>query len=240
MKKLNKIVLLSPTWVYSPHVLKNTRESNRAKTKLNLAFEHLNSMGVEVMVVHGKKDTYVKYLLSLSLCRRIKNCVEWYPNEGDHDNIIECYRTKLYKKLKVFLKESTPKKKEEKSLESNFGSLVNEVSTPMFENNNKFLQPKQMSFSNIGVGNNSKEESKESVTGCGTFRPGDIVPSFTNEPYNSLTSSKVKLSITKDGSINCEGDGFTFIDRNLKEKIVTSYNQGTFINEGGKITIDIN
>ena len=100
--KINNIIAISPTWVFTPMILRSSEESNKAKKEINQIFELLNRFNIPVLVVHGKKDNYVKYLLSLSLTRRINKVMEWYPKDGKHLNILETMRTKLFIKMSNF------------------------------------------------------------------------------------------------------------------------------------------
>lgn len=102
-QKVIDIVAISPTWVFSPSSLKTSSHGfAQSKKKINEAFEIINQLGLPVFVIHGKEDKYVKYLLSLSLTRRIKKIMEWYPKKGKHLNIITTYRSKLYIKMMNF------------------------------------------------------------------------------------------------------------------------------------------
>lgn len=100
--KINNIIAISPTWVFTPMILRSSEESNKAKKEINQIFELINRFNIPVLVVHGKKDNYVKYLLSLSLTRRINKVMEWYPKDGKHLNILETMRTKLFIKMSNF------------------------------------------------------------------------------------------------------------------------------------------
>lgn len=37
------------------------------------------------------------------MAKKAKNVVEWYPNEGTHNNILDMYRKKFYEKTKLFM-----------------------------------------------------------------------------------------------------------------------------------------
>lgn len=133
-QKVMDIVAVSPTWVFSPTSLKtSSNESNQNKKKINETFEIINQLEIPVFIIHGKEDKYVKYLLSLSLTRRIKKIMEWYPKKGKHLNIITTYRSKLYSKMMNFYlgfygKNSIKGK--------NFSYLSNDTSFNKFSHNN--------------------------------------------------------------------------------------------------------
>ena len=133
-QKIMDIVAISPTWVFSPTSLKtSSNESNQNKKKINETFEIINQLEIPVFIIHGKEDKYVKYLLSLSLTRRIKKIMEWYPKKGKHLNIITTYRSKLYSKMMNFYlgfygKNSIKGK--------NFSYLSNDTSFNKFSHNN--------------------------------------------------------------------------------------------------------
>lgn len=219
--KINNIIAISPTWVFSPLILRSSEESNKAKKKINQIFELINRFNIPVLVVHGKKDNYVKYLLSLSLTRRINKVMEWYPKEGKHLNIIETMRTKLYIKISNFFMGFYGKKNMSiinKNGNNNNNNLLdtsnndniqptskNVDETPIFDakkinTSSKVsagdyvvsFNPEKVSNENEDNDSNGKEEL------YGTFMPGDVVPSTTN-PTNSIVKSNVN-------------NGFTFVD----------------------------
>lgn len=133
-QKVIDIVAISPTWVFSSTSLKtSSNESNQNKKKINETFEIINQLEIPVFIIHGKEDKYVKYLLSLSLTRRIQKIMEWYPKKGKHLNIITTYRSKLYSKMMNFYLGFYGKNSQKGK---NFSYLSNNTSFNKFSNNN--------------------------------------------------------------------------------------------------------
>ena len=65
--------------------------------------ENLEMIKCPVFIIHSRKDTVFNYHHSVNLGMKIKNLFEWYPNTGDHYNIIKKNRTKFLTKIKMFV-----------------------------------------------------------------------------------------------------------------------------------------
>lgn len=105
-KKIKAIILISPTWVYNLADLKHLKNSNKIKADVDKFLRNVNLYNIPVFIIHGKKDSKVKYFLSLSFSQQIKNKIEWFPKNGNHLEIINTHRTKLLIKIKQFLKDN--------------------------------------------------------------------------------------------------------------------------------------
>ena len=104
--KIKAIILISPTWVYNLADLKHLKNSNKIKADVDKFLRNVNLYNIPVFIIHGKKDTKVKYFLSLSFSQQIKKKFEWFPKNGNHFDIINTYRTKLLIKIKQFLNDN--------------------------------------------------------------------------------------------------------------------------------------
>lgn len=114
--KLKAIILLSPTWIYNLEDLKNLKNSINIKGDVDKFIKNVNLYNIPVFIIHGKKDTKVKYFLSLSFSQQIKNKTEWFPKNGTHLGIINEHRAKLLIRIKQFLLMNNFLKKNEKDL----------------------------------------------------------------------------------------------------------------------------
>ena len=203
-QKVMDIVAISPTWVFSPTSLKtSSNESNQNKKKINETFEIINQLEIPVFIIHGKEDKYVKYLLSLSLTRRIKKIMEWYPKKGKHLNIITTYRSKLYSKMMNFYlgfygKNSIKGK--------NFSYLSNDTSFNKFSHNNNLstfstFEGHFGQFKNENVQITDKNINTQIVDETPMFERKTIQKN--KEPLiedNLLTTKNQKLSSLKSSS----------------------------------------
>ena len=100
--KIKSIICLSPTWVFDVSDLKSSSKIRNEKLKLYNIFNRINQAKIPLFVIHGKNDTVVKYMMTVSLMRRISNVIEWYPKRGKHLSILNEYRGKMYSKIKNF------------------------------------------------------------------------------------------------------------------------------------------
>ena len=70
--KIKAIILISPTWVYNLADLKHLKNSVKIKNDVDKFIKNVNLYNIPVFIIHGKKDTTVKYFLSLSFSQQIK------------------------------------------------------------------------------------------------------------------------------------------------------------------------
>ena len=122
------------------------------------------------LIIHGKEDKFFKYMLSMSISKRLENVSEWYPNHGNHFNIIENikYRRKAMNKIKKMIYNSNinneedigsvtanfinvPKNDDNDNINFENGSDSNEnstnnISNDKYDNNNNNIQNYDQSF----------------------------------------------------------------------------------------------
>ena len=99
IKKINSITIISPIW----YKMIESNKRNFMNSLLNSEmFKNYLNIKIPNLIIHGKEDKYFKYMLSMSLSKRLENVGEWYPNHGTHFNIIENikYRRKSMNKIK--------------------------------------------------------------------------------------------------------------------------------------------
>ena len=152
-KKINKIksfIMISPTWKFSyvSEIIKNKKGGiTKIKQSLNIFFSIVNQQKINIFLIHGKKDIYVKYFLTLSLSQRIDNLTEWYPKNGTHYKLIDEYRTKLLFKIKTYLN-------------SNYSLLTIKKTNKNKNNKNevKYLNKKIYTKTKVKIDTNKEEE----------------------------------------------------------------------------------
>ena len=214
--KLKHIVIVSPTWVFSPSFLKKSIGNRTlkavSKKKTDSIVEALKQLQLPTLIAHGKQDNVVKYLLSISLSAKLPNTLEWYPKNGSHYDLLDVkYRRKLYQKLKECLimnngvlgfKKTNNNYSLQQSgnfdtnLFSEMGKLnLNE--TDNYDNNDWSIKQ------TVDFGNRIQNTNDE-----GTFKPTNTIQrnnNFVGSNYGSKTS-----------------EGFTFHD-NPKPNYVSSF-----------------
>ena len=208
-KKINKIksfIMISPTWKYNyvGEVIKNKKGGiNKLKRALNTFFTTVNEQKINMFLIHGKQDNYVKYFLTLSLSQRIEYLSEWYPKNGTHFDIIKDYRAKLLTKLKFYLNNnysltSLQDQDNDNSKKQDIFNLINkndEVHDKTLEEEDNSFQIFKENLNNLNMNDFEKEEyiiDDNSILYCEnksnmdkdeimTFDEGDLIPTFTDK-----------------------------------------------------------
>ena len=200
IKKVNKIkafIMISPTWKfnYVSDTIKNKKIGiNKVKNLFNVFFTVVNKEKINIFLIHGKQDYYVKYFLTLSFSQRIDYLTEWYPKNGTHFDIIIEYRTKLLYKIKNYINNSytlsTFKTKNNiNNKNKKVCNILNENN--QLENNNIGKLPYIQSFKNnnlLYININEFEEEDNIIDNNSilnndnneiiSFKGGDLIPSF--------------------------------------------------------------
>ena len=104
--KIYSIILISPCWFFNQNNSKSIRKTNKIKKTIYNIFFYLKDKNIPIFLIHGKNDNVVRYLLSLSLAKRMCNAIEWYPSDGTHFNLINNCRIKFLIKVKKFIYEN--------------------------------------------------------------------------------------------------------------------------------------
>ena len=212
IKKLDKIksfIMISPTWKFnyaSSNIKDKNGGTNKIKRDLNTFFTTVNNQKIKIFLIHGKQDHYVKYFLTLSFSQRIEYISEWYPNYGNHFDIIKEYRTKLLNKIKVYLNnnyslaslksQSKINEKEIKFEELNENKKEENNSNNNVENNsNNLKHVNELEKEHHGINNNSiiYHDSFMNVNIFVSFKEGDLIPSF--DPKKDENKNLLKGSV---------------------------------------------
>lgn len=218
--KLKHIIIVSPTWVFSPIFLRNSMNNRVLKTvskkKTDSIVEALKQLQLPTLIAHGKKDNIVKYLLSISISAKLPNTLEWYPKNGNHYDLLDNkYRRKLYQKLNECLIKNNGvlgfKKTNNNYSLQNSGAgfdpnLISEMGKGMLNetdimgyDNNDWSTKQTVDFGNR-IQNSMNDE--------GTFKPTN-----TMQKSNNFVGSNIGSKMS---------EGFTFHD-NQKQNFVSSF-----------------
>ena len=63
----------------------------------------IKNVDCPVLLIHGKLDDIIPYEHIDFFSKNIKECVKWFPEKGNHNNIICDLRSKYYKIVKNFI-----------------------------------------------------------------------------------------------------------------------------------------
>lgn len=211
-KKLNKIksfIMISPTWKFSyvSENIRNKRGGIKRLTKyLDTFFSVVNQQKISLFLIHGKKDYFVKYYLTLSLSQRIENLTVWYPKNGNHYGIVNECRTKLLSKIKNYLNNgyslpSSNKKmmdKKNQSFEFYNESLEKSdvIDTSDITNKSNFIYMTEFEKEEYAIedddiiynGNKLTSDDNCDNNDIISFKGGDLVPSYKDNNKIRLLS----------------------------------------------------
>ena len=189
IKKIKAFILISPTWIFNIHLIRYVRHSEKFKDNLDYFFNTVNKEKISVFIIHGKKDTNIKYFLSLSLSERINQLSEWYPKNGTHLKILVDCRTKLLKKLKNFFNNNYTLTTTKKKVKINFDELDSDSENSECETGEYFkFDLIETDLKNFIDEENEIINEKNIIYGEEinnleiSFRDGDIAPSFYDKP----------------------------------------------------------
>ena len=177
--KIKAMILISPTWVYNLADLKHLKNSNKIKADVDKFLRNVNLYNIPVFIIHGKKDSKVKYFLSLSFSQQIKKKFEWFPKNGNHLEIINTHRTKLLIKIKQFLNDNDLLKPVE-----NDPFLISKSNIKEFNENE--AHNGQMDFDSIDnsqipqFGTSNKKDKKDDDN-YGNYNNNDILEKSKNK-----------------------------------------------------------
>ena len=101
--KIKSIIIISPCWFFNLDDSKSIGKTNKMKQSMDKLFITLRDKNIKIFLIHGKNDNVVRYLISLSLAKRMYNVIEWYPNNGTHYNLINNTRNKFLFLVKNFI-----------------------------------------------------------------------------------------------------------------------------------------
>ena len=118
---LGGIILLSPLGAGVKVVnLKNINNfDDLAKVKMIDGY-NLQDISCSVFIIHGMKDTVIPQISSEEMSKKLSKASCWFPENGDHTNILIDYRFKFYSKCMFFLSNLLYNFSEEESTSMNF------------------------------------------------------------------------------------------------------------------------
>ena len=199
LKKIKSFIMISPTWKFSyvSENIRNKRGGIKRLTKyLDTFFSVVNQQKINIFLIHGKKDYFVKYYLTLSLSQRIEKLTVWYPKNGNHYGIVNECRTKLLSKIKNYLyneyslPSSNKKKLDKKSQIMEFGNESLEksdiIDTSDLTNKSNFIYLTEFEKEEYNIedadiiynGNKCTSNDNCDNYDAMSFKGGDLIPSF--------------------------------------------------------------
>ena len=180
IKKINSIIIISPIW----YKMIESNKRNFMNTILNSdMFQNYINIKIPNLIIHGKEDKYFKYMLSMALAKRLESVSEWYPNHGNHFNIIEKikYKRKSMNKMKKIIYNSNISYGDEtESITANF---INVSKNNNMDDNINF---ENGSDSNDNSTNNISNEKNDNIVNYQNYEQSFCIkPNENNNNQNN-------------------------------------------------------
>ena len=220
--KIKSIIIISPCWFFNLDNSKSIGKTNKMKQSMDKLFITLRDKGIRTFLIHGKNDNVVRYLISLSLAKRMYNVIEWYPKEGTHYNLINNTRNEFLILVKKFISGNVEiqNKKLKRNTINFFKNKENQLNNS--ENNNLYL-----SDCDINTNFNIMNENKKNIHNLSNEL--NITPAFDYQDNCDLIAENL---ISDDITIN----------QNNEDNLDTGsfFNKNMIINSKEKGNVNIN
>ena len=201
IKKINSIIIISPIW----YKMIESNKRNFMNTILNSdMFQNYINIKIPNLIIHGKEDKYFKYMLSMALAKRLESVSEWYPNHGNHFNIIEKikYKRKSMNKMKKIIYNSNISYGDEtESITANF---INVSKNNNMDDNINF---ENGSDSNDNSTNNISNEKNDNIVNYQNYEQSFCIK--PNENNNNQNNNQT-FYINKNENNNNQNNNQTF------------------------------
>ena len=201
IKKINSIIIISPIW----YKMIESNKRNFMNTILNSdMFQNYINIKIPNLIIHGKEDKYFKYMLSMALAKRLESVSEWYPNHGNHFNIIEKikYKRKSMNKMKKIIYNSNISYGDEtESITANF---INVSKNNNMDDNINF---ENGSDSNDNSTNNISNEKNDNIVNYQNYEQSFCIK--PNENNNNQNNNQT-FYINKNENNNNQNNDQTF------------------------------
>ena len=220
--KIKSIIIISPCWIFDLSDSKSIGKTNKMKQSMDKLFITLRDKGIRTFLIHGKNDNVVRYLISLSLAKRMYNVIEWYPKEGTHYNLINNTRNEFLILVKKFISGNV--EIQNKKLKRNTINFFKNKENQLNNSENKYLN---LSDTEININLNIMNENKKNIHNLSNEL--NITPAFDYQDNCDLIAENL---ISDDITIN----------QNNEDNLDTGsfFNKNMIINSKEKGNVNIN
>ena len=220
--KIKSIIIISPCWIFDLSNSKSIGKTNKMKQSMDKLFITLRDKGIRTFLIHGKNDNVVRYLISLSLAKRMYNVIEWYPKEGTHYNLINNTRNEFLILVKKFISGNV--EIQNKKLKRNTINFFKNKENQLNNSENKYLN---LSDTEINTNLNIMNENKKNIHNLSNEL--NITPAFDYQDNCDLIAENL---ISDDITIN----------QNNEDNLDTGsfFNKNMIINSKEKGNVNIN
>jgi hypothetical protein len=215
-KYVKGIILLSPISSGLKIALNNYDSSKYKEIDVFCNDLKIDQISVPIYIIHGQEDELIKVKHCQNMAKKAKRVKEWYPVEGNHNNIIQRYRYKFYSNVKNFLEIINEYAYDELTAKNNTNKETNNYandSIPSFFNYNNNLcynvdtsaspynqtyMQQQKNFENISI--------KSSVKTINNKHKKDSSRKYVNNELKESMISDKKSLHNKNYSFNFKKD----------------------------------
>ncbi len=207
--KVKSMIIISPCWIFDLDNSKSIEKTNKMKQSMDKIFTLLRNKNIKIFLIHGKNDNIVRYLISLSLAKRMYNVFEWYPNEGTHYNLINNTRNEFLILVKKFISGNV--EIQNKKLKRNTINFFKNKENQLNNSENKYLN---LSDTEINTNLNIMNENKKNIHNLSNEL--NITPAFDYQDNCDLIAENL---ISDDITINQNNednlDTGSFFNKNM-------------------------
>jgi hypothetical protein len=104
-RDINSIILLSPIvsgLKFFNKDLKLEKSNEYEKIDVFPNFIRISEIHCPIFLIHGHRDNMIPVKQVIEMGKSIRALYQWYPSDGDHNNILIKYRCKFFTKCKMF------------------------------------------------------------------------------------------------------------------------------------------
>ena len=207
--KVKSMIIISPCWIFDLDNSKSIEKTNKMKQSMDKIFTLLRNKNIKIFLIHGKNDNIVRYLISLSLAKRMYNVFEWYPNEGTHYNLINNTRKTFLLLVKKFISgnlEFQNTKSLHKNNENFFKSKDNKL-------NNNEKNNLNLSDDEINTNLNIMNENIKDIHNLSSEL--NITPTFDEQDYDLIAENLISENININQNNQNDLENGSFFNKNM-------------------------
>ena len=222
-EKLKAFIFISPTWVYDLSELKKLKNFSSIRGNVGQFLEAINVYKIPIFIIHGMQDLKVKYFLSMSFSQKINNKFEWFPKNGNHYNIINEHRTKLFIKIKEFLNHFNLLNNEKTDFDN-----INKMNEEELKNKNT-MEGRSTAFFNNNTIKTTTQDKRDSIEFNLQINKNNINDTgdddyYSHYNFNDILGNRKKTNNKKEKD-NKKNDIYSVCESKIKNEDNITVNQ---------------
>ena len=201
-KGIKGVILISPIAsgikLFHPNVEISNNDLEKIDVFCNLS--KVREINCPVFLIHGKKDDIIPHNQSIEMLKKIKHVYEWFPSNGNHNNITSKYRAKFYLKVKLFIEFLEYNKQNKRRKKELFNDPIQDSNGPSSRNMiNIYTRTKQIKCEENYIKTEGNYDNYNDTDNKKSKNPSSIKIII---PFEENGSSNIK-DIKQSPQINC-------------------------------------